>query len=208
MVDLMVGENEIAIEVTGAMDEEWISRWNAIRRQGAAQFNVEGDWAVEIQAGAKIKQLRRPLEGFLRGEVAGSVLRDLGITHVWCLREVGSGKVIFTMAPLGGAAHDEAEGLTEWLASFLRSHDLADVRTKLSASGALSKEIFVQVEMSVPWCAWSYLTGECLVLPREVPELPTPIDGVWLSAQGRVLAWRDQVWQWVRSTPLWLPFNR
>ncbi len=86
------------------------------------------------------------------------------------------------------------------IAEFLNSEDRKDVRQKLLKSNAAEKHVFIPiVPGGAPWEVESYFfSSMCGKL--SVPELPSPVDSIWLISNGKGLVWRHNGWNVFHAT--------
>jgi len=70
MYDLRVGSSEkpeIAIEVTGAVNEEFTKTWNIGPAKGPLQFSsIQGDWVIEIAVETQIREFKQNIPQILK----------------------------------------------------------------------------------------------------------------------------------------------
>lgn len=107
----------------------------------------------------------------------------------------------------GGAVDGEGRALPAWVGAFLRDHDRADVLRKLTVE-APSREVFIAADLNgAPWPVVSYLIEMSSLewtTPRDAPDLPDPITGVWVSStvtfgDGVGVRWDGDRWSTFRS---------
>ena len=218
MYDLRVGSAEapeIAIECVGAVDPERTATWNIGPAKGSETLDLLGDWSVVLQARANVKAVRKnierilqrceaiglfgftPVEGWLRRQRPElyDALSALRIESLHCLRSAGSGRVDFGMAGVGGAVDEEGRALPGWVGEFLRDPARADVLTKLGASAATERHVFIPVSFGgAPWLVESYLGTTSEVVPTDAPDLPVPVTAVWLTYGARGIRWNGKEW--------------
>jgi hypothetical protein len=223
MYDLRVGDGsspEVAIECVGAVDPVRTETWNIGPAQGPVTLQLRGDWCVTLQPHARIKALRQRLESVLRTcEVAGidtftpvdaflevrdrrlySLLQSLHIHSVHCLSVEGTGTVHLGMTGFGGAVDTRGQAVPDWISEFLRDPARADVIRKLKASAAQRCHAFVIVSFGgVPWPVESYLGTDTDHLPVDAPDLPVPVDEVWIMYGRNGLRWDGQRWQFFNA---------
>jgi hypothetical protein len=224
MYDLRVGPPnapEIAIECIGAVDPIFTETWNLGPGRGSLHCSIRGDWIVTIKVGARVNVLRRGIESLLQElEARGfdnvhvdyklqrvdALLFDrlcsLGIADALCYQAQGTGTVHLGMPGIGGAVDDQGTALPEWFGTFLRDPARQDVPAKLSRSGALHRHVFVIASFDgVPWSVASYLAGSLQHLPRQAPDLPMPVTGVWIVFEGSLkgVHWDGATWQRFQS---------
>lgn len=203
MYDLRIGapeRPEIAIECVGAVDSTLTETWNIGPAKGPLNLPIAGDWTVVIGQGARVKSIRQRIASILQDlEVRGTdklhvdyrlkrvdmplfnELESLGVEWAYCYRPEGTGRVHFTMSGTGGAVDDTGSSVPGWISDFLSAPARSDVLEKLRRSGAMSCHVFVIVSFAgAPWPVESYLTGDLDKLPNQVPNLPPPVNEVWL----------------------------
>lgn len=224
MYDLRVGYAEnpvIAIEVTSAVDDIFTATWNSGPAQGPKRWQLVGDWTVQLERRADLKQIDAELPAVLATLESSSlegglpvdhmlrrynrpvwdVLRRLGIGYVSCYRTPGSGSVNFTMTGRGGTIDSKGESIPAWVGDWLRNEKRADVLRKLAATTAPERHVFIPVSLrGAGWPVESYLITWLgrRELPRDPPDLPKPVTAVWLvstSAEHGV-RWDGQRWLW------------
>jgi hypothetical protein len=69
---------------------------------------------------------------------------------------------------------------------------------KILVSGAQERWVFVPVVLGgAPWSVESYLTGEFESLPANVPNLPSPVTGIWVTSTfgTRGVRWDSAGWR-------------
>jgi len=223
MYDLRVGEIDapkIAVECVGAVDQTATETWNVGQARGPILINSKTDWLVSIIRGARIKDISHRIGEILQNceyrnlvdyiPVDWSLKRfdadlfesfsKLGVTSFHGFRPDGQGKVYLSMDGGGGLINSSGDGIAEWVAEFLNSEDRRDVRQKLSKSNAAEKHVFVPiVPGGAPWEVESYfLSSMCGKL--SVPELPNPVDSIWLISNGKGLVWRHNGWNVFHAT--------
>jgi hypothetical protein len=202
MYDLRVGPPDaphMAIEVAGAVDPVQTATWNTGPAKGPLQLALKGDWIVTLAPSAKMKIVRRVLEGVLQQmeaiglseadrqfdeEVSPAGLQDqmnaIDVVSANRFREAGSGKVHMTIPGTGGAVDSAGTSVPDWVGTFLAHPSRADVVSKLKNSGAPKAEAFIAVESGAPWSVISYLSGSVTKLPHTPPILPSGVTGVWV----------------------------
>lgn len=224
LYDLRIGSADcpdVAIEVTGAVDQQFTETWNIGPAKGPLHLGISGDWTLEIATNCRVKKLHAEVESLLRElELRGiekvrvdhwlrwddeplfDRLTDVGIRWGSCYRVAGSGTVHLTMPGTGGAVDDSGSALPTWSAEFLRDNRRTDIIRKLSRSSAVSREAFVIVTFcGAPWTVESYLTGGLDMTPADRPDLPSPISGVWVvsSGNGKGVRWDGEKWRVFRA---------
>jgi hypothetical protein len=126
-------------------------------------------------------------------------LSTLKIDSVSCYTP-GVGKVYLGMTGFGGAVDPTGREIPNWIGEFLRAEDRRDVLVKLSASGATERHVFVIVSFGgVPWMVESYLGTETELLPHQAPDLPAPVDAVWIMHGKKGLRWNGTIWRFFDS---------
>lgn len=220
MYDLRVGPEDaptIAIECVRAIDPDFIKTWKRGPAQGSLTMQVAGNWWVGITKQTMIKVLTPQLELLLRDLEDRGILHvtvdfrlkwqdlqlfmtldALGITYVQCFEVQGSGNVWFGMPGIGGAVYDQGAEVAEWAGSFLRDPARKDVLFKLGQTDAVERHVFIIVAAfgDAPWAVQSYLSGDGIALPPTMPDLPSPVTGVWIVPNfgHRGVYWRDGMW--------------
>lgn len=226
MYDLRVGPVEspaLAIEVVGAVDEEWTETWNVGPAVEGKRWKVAGDWMITIRPGTHIKTMKRKLPSLIStleglglhdydhgsrwryalGDDFTDALDSLGVEALHCFERNGSGRIHMTMPGQGGGVHEDGNLVADWVVEFLTHDDRADVLHKLAlATNARRREVFIGVTfMGAPWSVMSYLTGDLQHLPGAGPILPQGLDGVWLAPtlwHGEALGVRWDGTEWSR----------
>jgi len=218
MYDLRIGpENspEYAIECVGAVDPVGIETWNIGPANGPIKVNSSGDWLVTIGRCTNIKLLKRQIANVIEQceclgltkftpvdeqlkrinkELFGT-LDKLGITSFHMYREAGSGNAHLGMDGGGGTLSQNSDDLVEWVGMFLSSVDRADVIKKLRDSNAKEKHAFITIILGgAPWNVESYFLGEMLT-PNNLPKLPEPITGVWITLHEKGVSFMDGQWR-------------
>lgn len=208
---------EIAIECIGAVDPIRTETWNIGPAKGPLDLPVAGNWIVTIGRGARVKVIQQALGALLQElEMRGlynvrvdhwlkrsetrlfDELDVLGIEWASCYRLQGASKVHLTMAGTGGAVDDTGSAVPGWISGFLCAPARSDVLEKLGRSGAKSCHVFTIVSLaSAPWPVESYLTGNVEKVPLQRPDLPTPVNEVWIVHElgQRGLRWNGEVWR-------------
>lgn len=219
MYDLRVGSvdsPEVAIECVRAVDAVFTETWNVGPAKGPLKSALKGNWGVEIEDSAQVKEIKQHAELLLRQledrgindasadwwlelheDVLFEQLKSLGISRVLCYTPQGEGKINLWMQGIGGAVDQDGEAVSKWVGGFLNKPACNDVRLKLLLSGALVRAVFVIVNLKgAPWSVESYLTGELNHLPRHQPVLPQEITGVWVvSGVGeKGILWDGSIW--------------
>lgn len=220
MYDLRIGPPdapEVAIECVGAVDPIFTETWNVGPARGPLELSISGDWTIEIAVNARVNIIRQRVERLLRELEARGIynvyvdyrlkrhdlalfneLELLRITHAYCYRPQGTGKVHLGMPGIGGAVDNKGGALPGWVGEFLRDHACKDVLSKLQRSGATDRYAFLLVNFAgAPWAVESYLTGELDQFPSEAPDLPPSVTQVWVvSGFGRRgVRWDGSAWR-------------
>lgn len=203
MYDLRIGSEDApdcAIECVGAVNAVFTETWNIGPAKGALKSSLKGDWGVEIEDFAQIKEVKRHAESLLRqledrgihdasadwwlelhDEILFKQLKSLQISRVLCYTPRGEGKVNLWMQGMGGAVEQDGGALSNWIGQFLNQPTCNDVRLKLLRSCAPVRHAFVIVSFkAAPWSVECYLTGNLDYLPKHPPALPKEITGVWV----------------------------
>jgi hypothetical protein len=220
MYDLRVGPADapvMAVECVGAVDPKLTETWNRGAAEGPLKLALNGDWLLTLTPSARIKAIKQRVEPLLR-ELEGRGLREVRIDHslkwhdwalyealdslkvarAYCYRLPGTGKVHLGIGGIGGGVDSQGAAVPKWVGEFLRDSARRDVLCKLKRSRATDRHAFVFVSLAgAPWSLESYLTGELDQLPREAPDLPPPITGIWLVSQfgQRGLCWGGGAWR-------------
>ena len=220
MYDLRIGASdtpEIAIECVGAVDPILTETWNIGPAKGPLDLPIAGDWTVTISRGARVKVIQQAIGALLQElEMQGlynvrvdhwlkrserwlfDALEALGIEGAFCYRLEGTGKVDLTLPGTGGAVDKNGSAVPGWISDFLRAPARSDVLEKLGRSGAKSCHVFVPVSFAgAPCPVKSYLTGNVGKVPLQRPDLPTPVNEVWIvhGLGQRGLRWNGEVWR-------------
>jgi len=220
MYDLRVGPRAapaIAIECVRAMDRVLTELWNVGPARGALTLAVAGDWIVTVTREARMKRLTGLEPALLECERLGipnvhvdwwfksshadlaSDLERLGITWANCVRPEGAGKVYVTLDAVGGMVDEEGVAVVGWIGDFLRAPEQADVLRKLERSNAAQCHVVVPVGWSgAPWPVDSYLMNGIDVLPAGTPDLPQPVNSVWIVSMHAAFGIRWDGAQWYR----------
>lgn len=219
MYDLRVGAHgtpEIAIECVGAVDSTFTETWNVGPAMGPIHLPIAGGWIVTIASGARVKVIQRSIGSLLQElDALGNYdirvdhwlkwrevqlfdrLDSLGIESVLRYRSEGAGEVHLNMLGSGGAVDETGSSIPNWISDFLRAPARSDVIEKLRRSGAKSCHVFVLASLKgVPWSVESYLTGDLAQLPLIRPDLPPPVNEVWIvySLGQTGLRWNGEAW--------------
>lgn len=219
MYDLRVGPPdcpELAVEVVGAVDRVATETWNVGPAKGPLCVPSKSDWIVSLVPHAHIKSVKQDIGRvllLLEARDIGnlfvdhrlertdpSLFRDLsslGIADAYRYRVDGTGTVHLTMGGTGGVVDEHGESIPEWIASFLCDVAQRDVLSKLDRSGAASRHVFVFVAMNgAPFPVESYLKMGPVHIPSTAPDLPPPITGVWIIADGQTRGprWDGTAW--------------
>ncbi len=224
MYDLRVGRKEtpeIAIECVGAVNSKFVESWKAGPGKGSFVLKgIKNDWIVETRVGARIKLVMAEIEMLLQRLEAAEIyhlnelwpLRDdeelendlerVGITSAHRVeRPDPTGKVMLTLPGIGGAVDDDGTHIPQWVSDFLNDKRQEDVLHKLRLSGAPECHVFVPIRFSgAPFAVESYFTGDLENLPKDNPDLPSPIDCVWLCGMGsKGIWWNGSEWRFFRT---------
>jgi hypothetical protein len=219
MYDLRVGPAdapEVAVECVAAVDPILTETWNRGPAKGPLELALRGDWSLTLTPSARVNSIKQRVEPLLR-ELEDRGLRDvplnyllkqydsalfeklksLDITRAYCFRLPGTGKVYLFLMPISGAEDSQGAALPEWVGEFLRNSDRQDVLCKLQRSGATDRQAFVFVTFGGALLPVQYYLMRGLdQLPREAPDLPPPVTGVWIVSQfgQRGLRWDKGTW--------------
>lgn len=212
MYDLRVGPAavpDLAIECVGAVDPVRTETWNVGPARGPTTMRVRGDWHVVLRPNASVKAVRARLESLLQDcETFGvdgfvpvdwalrranpslfEAFNSLQIDSVTCFRPFGSGEVHLGMTGGGGWVDTSGVSVPGWIRDFLLAPQRADVLSKLGRSGASERHVFVPVAFGgVPRAVESYLCARTQELPATAPDLPPPVDGVWIACSTKGIA--------------------
>jgi hypothetical protein len=204
MYDLRIGPADrplAAIEVVGAVDFHFTRTWNTGAARGPMTGLGKADWLLFLADGAVVERLRRNLGALVRRmESAGwheqegrhdlpidrkdrlaQDLHSAGVNAVYCIATAGSGTVQFGQDGDAGSADHLGATVGPWISEFLRHDERADVLSKLQASGAAERHVFVHVDFKgAPFATWNYLAGPIDSLPASEPDLPPGVDQVWI----------------------------
>lgn len=211
---------DIAIEVVRVLDTNCTLVWKKGPAKGARHLSVDGDWVIEISAKTMVEDLEAQLETTL-SELGERGIQDLkvdeclqqtdpaqfnaldsaGIRSIYRSPSPGSGKAYFVMGGKdnsGEMVNTSGQGISRWLAEYLRADSRKDILFKLNRSRARSCHAFVILTLAdTPFPVMSYFLGALDPLPRESPDLPPPLTAAWLmpswSANG--LYWNGRAWQ-------------
>jgi hypothetical protein len=227
MYDIRVGSKEkpeIAIEVTGVVDEKYTETSNLGPGKGPIHCSTaKGDWSITLKAGTSIKKFKKNmplllqmlesqkrylvrLNGLMQAREPHlfNYLSSLGITLVHCYQQQGEGKVHLSLPGQGGTVSETGESLVSWLAEFLHSERNKDNLNKLQISGATSNHLFIWIDLcSVEFPVWYYLSNSIEHLPTKPLKLPEPINELWVKATfnfGKGLRWDGKSWKTFQTT--------
>jgi hypothetical protein len=222
MYDLRVGSverPESAIECIGAVDPQRTETWNEGPGRGCFTLAIEGDWHVVLQPDTRVKRIRAELPSLLREfsrtGLVGFTPVDafLQISHPRLFQrlsrlkidsvgryEPGTGRVSLGMTGYGGAVDPTGSEVPQWIGDFLRAEDRRDVLIKLASSNAEERHVFVGVSFGgAPWLVESYLGTESDIVPEATPDLPAPVDAVWIMHSKKGLRWDGTVWRFFNA---------
>lgn len=218
MYDLRIGDvaaPEVAIECIGAVDPLRTATWNVGPGRGSFKLEVEGDWHIVLRPDAVVKRVRArlptllqdcieagvegyvPADGFLqvRSPALHRRLSTLKIDAIGRY-DPGVGRIYLGMTGYGGAVDPTGREVPGWIGQFLRADDRRDVLVKLTTSGAEQRHVFVIVSFGgAPWLVESYLGTQTELLPQEPPDLPAPVDAVWILHGSKGLRWDGTGWR-------------
>ncbi len=202
MYDLRVGPAdapEMAIEVSGAVDSLQTQTWNTGPAKGAVQLPIQGDWVVTVEPGFPGHKAAGVLTPILQSvEALGSPNVDLRgqegsgahpvavlmasakIISLDCIKTAGTGAVYMTMDGFAATGAVGATSLPAWVSDWLVDPVRSDVVSKLLASNAVRKDVFIAAESGTPDDVLVYLSGLVTNVPATAPVLPSGIDGVWV----------------------------
>jgi hypothetical protein len=204
-----------AAEVVAAADGESIALWNLINPGGRWIVpGLAGGWSVHVEMSARGRRIRRELPALL------SVLESNGIASLDTSRGDGPfhalardlkvararrgdtdypgsvyPNIAYPFDRLAGFSDDDGQGFVDWLVKFLWSEANADVRGKLTSSGALLRHAFVFVaDFATPFAVTDHLFRGDATIPRSRPTLPDAITDAWVAsswASGNGFHWSD-----------------
>ena len=224
MYDLRVGapgSAEFAIECVQNTCPEAMLVWKKGPARGPLQLKTVGNWVVELSASCRVDRLRAKLgpllatlhsAGCLHWDIGSAEeraifsttkdLAELGVTGVLCDNPDGNGRVYLSMARPGGMVDPTGADLADWVTKFLASEKRADVRYKLSISGATNRHVCIVLTLN------SDLTGPLLHhfvndgCPTRSPDLPAEVTGVWLllPSADKGLFWDATGWRAVDAS--------
>jgi hypothetical protein len=223
MYDLRVGSDaqpEIAIECVGAVDQQRTETWNVGPAKGSFAVPVAGEWHLVLQPDASVKRVKSALPGLLaecqRVGLDGFTpvdaflqvnhpmlyhrLAKLRIDAVACYDGPDPGRLFLGMTGSGGAVDPYGTEVPKWIGDFLRAKERHDVLHKLRASAAPECHVFVIVSFGgVPWLVESYLGTRTDSLPEERPDLPDPVDSVWIMYGAKGIRWDGHAWRFFNA---------
>lgn len=223
MYDLRVGSDarpEIAVECVGAVDQQRTETWNVGPAKGSFAVPIAGDWHVVLQPGAVVKRVRSALPVLLRECQSAGLhgrtrvdallqvnspalyehLAKLKIDSVACYEGPDPGRLYLGMTGFGGAVDPLGTEVPKWIGDFLRAEERHDVLQKLRASGAPECHVFVIVSFGgVPWLVESYLGTDTDSVPQEKPDLPDPVDSVWIMYGAKGVRWDGHKWRFFNA---------
>lgn len=219
MYDLRIGPvdaPEVAIECVGAVDAVFTETWNIGPAKGPLKSSLKGNWGVEIEDSATVKEIKQHAESLLRQLEDRGIhdtsadwrlelqdpalfeqLQALQITRILCYTHEGEGKIELWMHGMGGAVEQGGVIVSDWVGEFLRKSACKDVLAKLRRSGSPVRHAFVIVGFkAAPWSVECYLTGQLNSLPKHGPVLPPEVTGVWIVSGGgeRGVFWDGTTW--------------
>ena len=218
MFDLIIGTMdapEYAIECVGAVDKTSTETWNVGPANGPLIVKSSSDWDISIKPTARIKLLKRKICGIIKecenlglpsftpvnwqleqiNKSLYQALSELGITSLNRFRQNGQGRVHLSMDGDSGAVNQNSDALVEWIGTFLSSNDKADVVKKLLNSRAKENHVFIPIVLGgAPWNVASYFLGD-MPLPSSHPELPNPINGVWITLNDKCVFYSRGKWE-------------
>ena len=92
---------------------------------------------------------------------------------------------------------ETGDSLADWVSTFLADDGRADVRTKLSRSGAANRHVLVVLPgfAEAPHSVTYLLMSDSAPLPLVAPVLPDEVTHVWLMstwAEGRGMRWSPE----------------
>ena len=189
---LMKPENQLPLElIDPALSRVW---WVTV--SGAAI--VDG---LQWEIGEILERLERAGVTFEQvGELTSSQnpdviwLRQRGVVRVSsrACKPGEPGTIRFLPAGISGPPEISWQRVAEWLNQTLSSERLDDVRSKLVATGAAERHLFLGVTYSSSSDAFFALDEYDQSLPDEPPNLPHEITHLWLMhaiSVGRCIAW-------------------
>jgi hypothetical protein len=105
------------------------------------------------------------------------------------------------MTGLGGAVDTQGQAVAGWIGDFLRAPERIDVLQKLLESTARRCDVFVSVSFGgAPWPVESYLGDRGNTPPTGVPNLPPPVDEVWITYGTKGIHWNGDTWRVISTS--------
>lgn len=218
LYDLRVGDPtapEIAIECTGAVDPVRTEAWNIGPARGPLSCDLKGNWTVTLRPKARVRSIRTRIEALLKECERAQLLdflpvdfrlkrrhpslfasfQSLEVRSIHCYQEDGEGRVTLGMTGVGGAVDEFGRAVPGWIGQFLRAPERGDVLSKLLGSGASECHVFIPVSFGgAPWPVMSYLCRDIKALPPSAPDLPAPVNAVWLTCGVNGVWWDGKTW--------------
>lgn len=206
MCDLRIGTSRApmaAIEVVGAVDELYTRTWNPGPGLGPVTTHGGANWLMFLADGTVSEHVRklaprlvRSLEGtgwhrtpnvdLLKHEdfvAAAEPFRALGCIALYCYATEGEGMLRLGQGGVAGAIDSRGQSVPGWIEEFLRAPARADVLAKLARAPALERHVFVPVAFKgAPVSVFTYLDTDQKMPPDEAPDLPAPVDQVWIAS--------------------------
>jgi hypothetical protein len=200
----------------GAMSAEVLKRSGEITAPG-----LNRSWWLWLSADCNLRRLEQAAPQLLRTlEEEGSLfemttqiadasgardrtvtaLRRLGVTRLGSFTSIEEPQRLRLIPEGTGGKHEIASN--EFLASLqdlLADGRLEDVRTKLGATQARERHLFVGITYTSSWPLFNWLAAEWDALPEGPPILPDEVTHLWLMQApplGRCLTWsRNHGWR-------------
>jgi hypothetical protein len=220
MHDLSVlysSEDVGAAEVVAAADGGAIALWNLLNPGGRwCVDDLAGGWAVLVEMTARGRRIRNELPSLLRllekngvtsldtrwseGGPFHQAARALKVVHANQYETEFPGSIYpnidFPVERLAGFTEGSSKVFVEWLADFLRSPAVADVRRKLASSGSARRHAFVFVaDFAPPFGVTDQLIRDDAPLPTADLELPTEVTEAWVVSSwgsGTGFRWSEE----------------
>ena len=205
MYDLRVGPADApaaAIEVIGAVDAAHTRTWSAGPGRGPLATYGVANWLMFLADGTVSERVRRLAPRLLRDlegagwhrlpsvdllqrdnfAVEADALRAMGCVALYCYETEGEGLLRLAQRGVVGSVDHRGESVPGWIADFLRAPERADVLAKLARAPAVERHVFVPVSFKgAPISVFTYLDTDQNALPDTAPDLPLPIDQVWIA---------------------------
>lgn len=167
--------------------------------KGVQSLPSDRIWWVRLSGRSNVKEVRRRLPALLAADtVDPGTARQLAMMGVTVdgpgiPRSGETGGIYLLPAGTKGSATPAWAPFLDWLAAFLASGEIADVRSKLAATKAPERHAFVGASFTTNGDAFFALHEEGRPeLPASNPALPPEITHLWVWTTpgiGRCLAW-------------------